>query len=208
VGTAAASTVSCTIVGGTVSGPTTCTTGTGSTPYFDWAITTPDTANSGNAYTYVQHWVVFPNDPGVHVYTQLVHNATDIAGGVGQMQWVFRDNQSTFTHTYEVNSGLGILGVEDTPRPALADTESTDPGRTVQNAAEDLHGFSDIPGTFGRYFDTKYDFAGYEYLHQAHGLYGQASSGTNYGVWTVIPKLETWSAAPPSRTSTLPATST
>jgi len=195
-GTGATSTVSCTVVGGTVTGTTACTTGTGSTPYFDWSVTVPDTANSGNAYTYVQHWVVFPNDPGVHVYTELIHSASDIAGGVGQMQWVFRDNLNTFNNTYEVNSGLGILGVEDVPRPAVLDTSSTDPGRAVQNAAEDLHGFSDIPGTFGRYFDTKYDFAGYEYLHQAHGLYGVASSGTTYGVWTVIPRLETLVGGP------------
>jgi len=195
-GTAATPTVACTIVGGTVSGATTCTTGTGSTPYFDWSLTIPDSANSGNSYTFVEHWVVFPNDPGVHTYVELVHSASDAAASVGQMQWVFRDNLSTFDNTYEVNSGLGILGVENIPRPALSDTASTDPGRAVQNAAEDLHGFSDIPGTFGRYFDTKYDYAGYEYLHQAHGTYGVASSGKTYGVWTVLPRLETLVGGP------------
>ena len=187
----------CTIVGGTVTGPTTCTTGTGSMPYFDWSLTLPDSANSGNEYTFVEHWVVFPNDPGVHTYVELVHNTSDTAASVGQIQWVFRDNQSIFTHTYEVNSGLGILGVEDVTRPSVADTSTTDPGRTgVSNAVTDLHGFSDIPGVFGRYFDTKYDFAGYEYLHQAHGLYGAASSGTTYGVWTVLPSLETLVGGP------------
>jgi hypothetical protein len=195
-GTAATPVASCTVVGATVTGPVTCATGTGSTPYFDWAITVPDSANSGNTSTFVEHWVVFPNDPGVHTYVELVHNSSDAAANVGQVQWVFRDNQSTFTHSYEVNSGLGILGVEDTQRPAVADTSSSDPGRVVQNAAEDLHGFSDIPGAFGRTFDTKYDFAGYEYLHQAHGMYGPASSGTTYGVWTVLPKLETLVGGP------------
>jgi hypothetical protein len=107
-------------------------------------------------------------------------------------EWV----RCIFNHTYEVNSGLGILGVEDVTRPAVLDTSSTDAARTVQNAAEDLHGFSDIPGVFGRYFDTKYDFAGYEYLHQAHGLYGVGASGTTYGMWTVIPRLETLVGGP------------
>ena len=195
-GVAATPVASCTIVGGTVTGPTTCTAGTGSMPYFDWSVTVPDSANSGNEYTFVEHWVVFPNDPGVHTYVELVHNTPDTAASVGQIQWVFRDNQSIFTHTYEVNSGLGILGAEDVTRPSVTDTSSSDPGRVVSNAVEDLHGFSDIPGVFGRYFDTKYDFAGYEYLHQAHGLYGAASSGTTYGVWTVLPSLETLVGGP------------
>jgi hypothetical protein len=194
---AATTTPACTYVGATItSGTTTCTQGTGSTPYFDWSLTIPDTANSGNNYTFVEHWLVFPNDPGVHTYVELIHSASDAAGSVGQVQWVFRDNTSIFTNTYEVNSGLGILGPEDVPLPAVSDTSSSDPGRAVQNATEDLHGFSDIPGTFGRSFETKYDYAGYEYLHQAHGLYGTASSGTTYGVWTVMPKLETLVGGP------------
>jgi len=195
-GTAAPTTVACTIVGGTVTGTTTCTTGTGSTPYFDWSQTIGDTANSGNAYTFVEHWVVFPNDPGVHTYVQLIHKSSDAAASVGQVQWVFRDNLSIFNNTYEVNPSLTQLGVENIPRPAVSDTSSTDPGRVVQNAAEDLHGFSDIPGTFGRYFDTKYDYAGYEYLHQAHGLYGLAPSGTTYGTWTVLPRIDTFVGGP------------
>lgn len=191
-------TSSCTAVGITVVGTptTTCTAGSGTTPYLDWAITWADTANSANAYTFVWHYLVFPNDPGVHTYVQLIHNTGDIAGSVGQIQWIFRDNQNIFTHTYEVNSSLGWLGVEDIPLPSVADMASSDPGRVVQNAAEDLHGFTDIPSGFGREFMTKYDYAGYEYLEQAHGLYGPAASGTTYGVWTVIPKLETFVGGP------------
>jgi hypothetical protein len=197
-GTAAASTVACTIVGGTQTGTQTipCAVGTGSTPYFDWSMTIPDSTNSGNAYTFVEHWVVFPNDPGVHTYVELVHSAGDPAGSVGQVQWVFRDNLSTFTNTYSVNAGLGLLGVQDIPQPSVVDTSSSDPGRAVQNAAEDLHGFNNLPAGFTRQFFTKYDYAGYEYLHQGQGVYGQASSGTTYGVWTVLPKQETLVGGP------------
>ena len=195
-GTAATPTAACTIVGGTVTGTTSCTTGTGSTPYFDWSLTIPDTANSGNAYTFAEHWVVFPNDPGVHTYVELVHSASDGAASVGQIQWVFRDNLSTFTNTYSVNAGLNILGVQDIPQPPVADTSSTDPGRAVQNAAEDLHGFNNLPVGFTRQFYTKYDYAGYEYLHQGQGVYGTASSGTTYGIWTVLPKSETLVGGP------------
>ena len=195
-GTAATSTTSCTAVGVTMTGSVTCGIGTGSTPYFDWAVTIPDTTNSGNAYTYAQHWLVFPNDPGVHVYTQLVHNSSDIAGGVGQMQWVFRNNGAIFTHTYEVNSSLGWLGGEDIPLPPYNDPYQSDPGRTVSNAVTDLHGDPNVNASYGRWFETKYDYAGYEYLHQAHGLYGPAPSGTTYGMWTVLPKLETLVGGP------------
>jgi hypothetical protein len=198
-------TSSCVAVGVTIVGTptTTCTTGSGTTPYLDWAITWLDSASPTlNDYTFVWHYLVFPNDPGVHTYVQLVHNASNqnpVAApdnGVGQIQWIFRDNQSIFTHTYEVNSSLNWLGAEDIPLPSVADMASADPGRTVQNAAEDLHGFTDIPAGFGREFMTKYNYAGYEYLEQAHGLYGPAASGTTYGVWTVIPKLETFVGGP------------
>jgi hypothetical protein len=197
-GTAAASSVSCTIVGGTQTGTQTtpCAVASGDTPYIDWSMTIPDTANSGNAYTFVEHWVVFPNDPGVHTYVELVHSAGDPAGSVGQVQWVFRDNLSTFTNTYSVNAGLNLLGVQNIPQPPVVDTSSPDPGRQVQNAAEDLHGFNNLPAGFTRQFFTKYDYAGYEYLHQGQGVFGQASSGTTYGVWTVLPKQETLVGGP------------
>jgi hypothetical protein len=197
-GTAATPVAACTIVGGTQVGTQTipCTVASGPTPYLDWSLTVPDSANSGNDYTFVEHWVVFPNDPGVHTYVELVHSTSDAAASVGQIQWVFRDNLSTFTNTYSVNAGLGILGVQDIPQPPVADTSSTDPGRAVQNAAEDLHGFNNLPAGFTRQFFTKYDYAGYEYLHQGQGVYGTASSGTTYGIWTVLPKLETLVGGP------------
>jgi rhamnogalacturonan endolyase len=189
-------TAACTLTGGTVLGTpsTTCTIGTGSTPYLDWSHTIP--SDSTNAYTFTEHWIVFPNDPGVHTYVDLNHQTSDIAGSVGQMQWLFRDSLSIFTNTYEVNSGLNYLGVQNIPQPSVADTSSTDPGRVVSNAVEDLHGFTDLPAGFTREFYTKYDYEGYEYLHQGHGVYGTASSGTTYGIWTVLPNLDTFSGGP------------
>jgi hypothetical protein len=191
-------TFACTISGGTVVGtPTTaCTVVSGSTPYLDWSETYPDSASTSNAFTFTEHWLVFPNDPGVHNYVELNHSTSDIAGTVGQMQWVFRDSQTLFNNSYEVNPSLTSPGagsypvLVDLPRPSLADNGGAT-GRTVQDATGDLHGYSDIPGAFGRYFDTKYDFAGYEYLHQAHGMYG-----TKYGAWTYLPKSETLVGGP------------
>jgi len=157
--------------------------------YLDWQIT--NASSTTNAYSATEHWIVYPNDPGVHVYIELVHATTDIAGSVGQVQWVFRDNTSLLPNTYEVNPSLTGLGVEDVTLPSQSDLGSSAAGRSVENAVEDLHGFNNFPSNWTREFYTKYDFAGYEYLHQAHGVYGP-----NYGVWTVLNNKDTFVGGP------------
>jgi hypothetical protein len=77
------------------------------------------------------------------------------------------------------------------PIPDAAILNNTDPGRQVQNAALDLHGLSGIPAGFGREFYTKYDYSYYEYLHQAHGIFGPT-----FGAWTIVPRLESLSGGP------------
>jgi hypothetical protein len=158
--------------------------------YLDWSMTTVSNATT-NAFTYSEHFVVYPNDPGVHLYFVVNHATTDIAGGLGQIQYVFRDSLTQFTNTYTVDEGLGNPGVQILTLPSVADTSSTDPGRAVQNAVEDLHGFTDLPANYTREFETKYDYVSYEYLHQAHGLFG-----STYGVWTVLPVHDTQPGGP------------
>lgn len=162
----------------------------GSTPaYLDWWITYP--SSSTNAYTYTMHWVVTPDDPGIHVYFVANHATTDIAGSIGQVQWVFRDSLTEFTNTYSVNPSVNNPVPLDTPLPSSSEMFSTTTGRAVQDATVDLSGFTDLPSGWTRGFYTKYDHAGYEYLHKAHGLYG-----STYGVWTVIPSHESMVAGP------------
>ena len=156
--------------------------------YIDWWIAVPSSAS--NAFTTTEHFVLTANDTGFHVYSTVGHSATDIAGSIGQWQYVFRINLAQFTDTYTVNEGLGNMGVSDVPQPSTADTGSTDPGRQVENAVVDLHGFT-LPSGFTREFYTKYDYASYEYLHQEHGVYG-----STYGAWTVIPSAESLVGGP------------
>ncbi|HEX5284266.1 MAG TPA: polysaccharide lyase family protein [Bryocella sp.] len=156
--------------------------------YLDWWVTYP--SNSKNAYTYSEHWIVTANDPGLHVYFVANHAASDIAGSIGQVQWVFRDSLTQFTNTYSVNPSVNNPGVTTVPLPPSSEMFSTDPGRNVQDATVDLHGLPVPPG-FTREFYTKYDYAGYEYLHRAHGLYG-----TQYGIWTVLPSKESMVGGP------------
>ena len=156
--------------------------------YLDWWITTA--SNAGNPFTYSQHFILKPGDSGFHVYFAANHSATDVAGSLGQVQYVFRINLSLFTTTYSVNSGLNNLGESIIPLPAPSVLGNTDPGRQVQNAVLDLHGLP-VPQGFTREFYTKYDYSSYEYLHRGHGVYG-----TTYGAWAVIPSRESLVGGP------------
>lgn len=156
--------------------------------YLDWSISYA--SGPSNAYTWSEHFVVTPNDPGIHLYLTASHAASDIAGSIGQIQWLLRDSLTLFPNTYAVDPSINSPGAYITNLPDPAVTSTSDPGRNVQDATEDLHGFT-LPSTYTRSFYTKYDFAGYEYLHKAHGLFG-----SKYGVWTVLPSTETLSGGP------------
>jgi len=156
--------------------------------YLDWWITT--TSDSSNAFTYSRHFILADNDAGFHTYFVVNHSSSDIAGSLGQIQYVFRISQTLFTNTYSVNSGLNNLGATNIALPSPSVLGNSDPGRKVQDATLDLHGLS-LPAGFGREFYTKYDYSSYEYLHQAHGLYG-----STYGAWAVIPSHESLVGGP------------
>ncbi|HEY1256443.1 MAG TPA: polysaccharide lyase family protein [Terracidiphilus sp.] len=157
--------------------------------YLDWWISWPATSSSPWAYS--QHFIVQPNDPTLYVYTVTNHPSSSGAATWGQLQYVYRINQTEFNNTYQYNSGLGALGGWSINLPSKADLSSSDPGRAVENAVEDLHGFTDLPAGFGREFYTKYDYASYEYLLQANGNYGP-----NFGAWAVFPTTEHLAGGP------------
>jgi hypothetical protein len=156
--------------------------------YLDWWIETA--SSSTNAFTYTQHWIVYPNDPGVHTYIVFAHSATDIAGSMGQIQNLIRLSLTAFTNTYSYNSGLGNLGPSLIPQPSPTVSGTTDPGRQVQNAAVDLHGLT-LPTGFDREFYTKYDYSTYEYLHELNGVYG-----STYGCWAVFARNDSMVSGP------------
>jgi hypothetical protein len=156
--------------------------------YLDWWITTA--SNATNAFTFTQHYVLFPDDPGVHAYVVFNHGPTDVAGALGQVQYVFRISLSQFTTTYSVDSGLNNLGPTATPLPDPSVTGSSDPGRAVQDAAVDIHGLP-APAGYGRSFYTKYDYSSYEYLHRLHGAYG-----ATYGAWALFPASDSMVGGP------------
>jgi hypothetical protein len=156
--------------------------------YLDWWITTA--SSSTNAFTYTQHFVIADNDPGVHVYFVAQHGASDIAGSIVQVQWIFRLNKKLFTSTYSVDSGLHDTGPTTVSLPSFELLTPSDSGRMVQDATMDVHGL-DVPAGFEREFYTKYDYSSEEYLHRAHGVFG-----STFGAWTVIGSPESMVGGP------------
>ena len=175
--------------------------------YIDWWVKYP--SGTGNNFTYSEHWIVTPFDSGVHVYFVADHAATDATGSIGQVQWVFRLDQNKFNNLYMANEDLSNPGpVELGPMPTYAEyfgtinpngTGAADPGRAVQDATVDMHGYGEGPWaqyppiapTFGRQFGDKYDYSGYNYLNLSHGVYG-----SQYGAWVVFPSNESLVGGP------------
>lgn len=158
--------------------------------YIDWWIDWP--ASSTNPFNWQQHYIMYANDPGIHMYFVLNHGPGDIKGSIGQIQWVVRGNLSEFTNTYSVNTGLSNLGATTVPLPnaVLYGMNPYQPGRNVQNAVLDLHGLN-LPAGYRREFYTKYDYSSYEYLHRAEGVYGSTMAE-----WMVVPSSESLTGGP------------
>jgi len=180
-----------------------------SSSYLDWWVAYPASGVSPtNTTEYEEHFVVTPNDPGVHIYFSLNHPAqvTNSSGTLvnngsgtigGQVQWIWRGNVNAFTNYYQKDTDLSMFTGVTTPLPSTDDCFSSDNGRNDQDVTGrdtiDLHpqvgvtnAFSpypngQIPQGFHRHYCVKYDYSSYEYLHQAHGLFG-----SQYGQWVVF----------------------
>lgn len=165
--------------------------------YIDWWVTYPP--SSSNPFTWSHHRVLFANDPGIHVYFTLDHGPGDVAGSIGQIQWVLRPDLTQFTNTYSVNTGLGNLGATSVPMPQSVLFGGLPAGTNVQDATNDLHGCGTaadpacpaLPPGYRREFYTKYDYSSYEYLHQAEGVYGNSMAA-----WMVVPSTESLTGGP------------
>ena len=179
--------------------------------YLDWWVAYPASGVAPtNTTEYEEHFVVTPNDPGIHIYFSLNHPAqvTNSSGTLvnngsgtigGQVQWIWRGNVNAFTNYYQKDTDLSMFTGVTTPLPSTDDCFSSDNGRNDQDVTGrdtiDLHpqlGVSNafspypdpnsqIPQGFHRHFCVKYDYSSYEYLHQAHGLFG-----SKYGQWVVF----------------------
>ncbi len=158
--------------------------------YLDWWISWA--AGSGSPFTWTVHYALFPNDPTVWTYVVSNYDSAEGSANMGQVQYVNRISWVYFYDTYEYNEGLNNLGGWSLTLPPNADVNSGDPGRAVQNACVDLHGFTDLPSSgWGREFYTKYDYSTFEYLHQAQCLYG-----SQFSACSIFPSTESNEGGP------------
>jgi len=170
-------------------------------------------ASTGNVQ-YDVHFVVTPNDPGIHIYFAMKTGQGSTS--IGQIQWIFRDNPFLFTNFYNKWADLSMSSPVITQLPSVDDCFSAVNGRNVEDQTGrdtiDLHpdvgtgggtgvfnGFDaeqevngafpnpnastegQVPPGFHRNFCVKYDYSSYEYIHPAHGLFGD-----KYGLWVVL----------------------
>jgi hypothetical protein len=78
------------------------------------------------------HFVVIPNDPGIHIYFAMKQPGTG-SGSVGQIQWIFRDNVFQFTNFYNEWADLSMSSPVITPIPSVDDCFSAVNGRNVED---------------------------------------------------------------------------
>ena len=156
----------------------------------------PSGGTNNNPIDFQFHYVLFNNDPAVHVYEVLNHSATDPATSVGQGQFLFRtaNSSSLFPSFYQKNTGPNNLTGVTTPNlpstNANFGTVSGQTGRTVQDATTDLTG-SGIAGDNGTNFYTKYDYSTYTQFWQ-----GTTQYGSQYSVTALVPSTESMTGGP------------
>ncbi len=161
--------------------------------YVDVWTTVASTGTSTNPITYAFHYVLFANDPTVHVYEVVNHSASDPATSIGQGQFLFRSNPSLFPQLYQVDTGPNNLAATLKTVPSTASnfgTISAQAGRTVQDATTDLTG-SGLAGDNGSNFYEKYDYSVYDQFYQSETMLG-----SQYAVSSVISSMETMTGGP------------
>jgi hypothetical protein len=131
-------------------------------------------ASTGNV-EYDVHYVVTPNDPGIHIYFAMNHQAGQGSTSVGQIQWIFRDNIYQFTNFYNMFADLSMTSPVITQLPSVDDCFSAVNGRNVEDETGrdtiDLH--PDVgtgPGT-GAY-------NGFDAEQQVDGAYPNPNAST------------------------------
>ncbi len=165
--------------------------------YVDVWTNVASTGTTVNPITYAFHYVLFANDPTVYCYEVLNHAASDPTTSVGQGQFLFRSNPSTFPNLYQINTGPNQLGTANAQTTigipstnSNFNTITAQAGRTVQNVTYDLTG-SGIAGDNDTNFFTKYDYSVYTQFFQAETMYGN-----NYAVSEVDPSTDTLTGGP------------
>ncbi|MDP9175475.1 MAG: polysaccharide lyase family protein [Planctomycetota bacterium] len=182
--------------------------------YIDFSNTTQSTGTTSNPVTYAFHYVMFDNDPAIHMYEVVNHSSTDPSTSVGQGQFLMRVDPAKFNTLYQVNTGPNNLGSTTTllPQNSAQISELNGPNgygasvtatnsvthavvtynpRKNLNEVLDLNGDSDLQAGLGRQFLNKYDYSSYEQFRQ-----GQTEVGPNYALSSLFSSHDTFTGGP------------
>ncbi|HTQ40268.1 MAG TPA: polysaccharide lyase family protein [Pirellulales bacterium] len=163
-------------------------------------LTLNSSGNPTNPITYSFHYVMFNNDPAIHMYEEVSHASTDPATSIGQGQFLMRVDPTKFSTLYQFNTGPNNPGATVTNLPTttaqLAELNGSSTGYGNANRLDlaevlDLNGDADLEQLIGRNFLNKYDYSSYTQFWQ-----GQTEVGPNYAVSTVLPSKETMTGGP------------
>jgi hypothetical protein len=174
--------------------------------------TTTESNGTTNPVTYSFHYVLYNNDPAIHMYEVVNHSATDPAASVGQGQFLMRVDPAKFNLLYQTNTGPNNMGVTTTQLPnttallnELNGTSGYHASVSVTNGNTtttfnprldlpevlDLNGDTDLENQLGRNFLNKYDYSSYEQFRL-----GQTEVGPTYAVSSIFANHDAFTGGP------------
>jgi len=186
------------------------------TDYIDFWSAWPAYASNAttvvNATEYEEHFVVTPNDPGIHFYLSLNHptkvpigtvsgtpsTVNNTAGTIGgQVQWTFRSNAFVFPNFYQKLADLSMVNGVSTPMPSSADCFSADAGRNDQDLTGydtiDLHPQVGVSNAFSPYPNGeipqgfhRHFCVKYDFSSYEYIHQGQGLYGAKYGEFVAL----------------------
>jgi rhamnogalacturonan endolyase len=135
------------------------------------------------------HFVMRRGVPGIYTYLVLSHSATQPAGGVGQLRWVFRGDAGLLTRAYASATKQGHMVPNDAFQGAESIVDATfrlDPKRAAALYPEPLGRTRE-----GLPVYSKYDWSDYLENHVVHGV-----SSETEGIFMIQPSLEYYNGGP------------
>ena len=182
--------------------------------YIDFWTSTASTGTTANPITYQFHYVMFNDDPAVHVYEYVSHSATDPATNIGQGQFLLRLDPKQFSTLYQDDTSVNNPGPTITNLPTtttqlaalngtqgygdnvVVGTNSFNPRLDLAevldlNGDNGTNGTQNLEGLIGRNFLNKYDYSAYQQLENA-----KLEIGSKYYAAQIYPTQETLDGGP------------
>lgn len=134
----------------------------------------------------VQHYVLQPGVPAVHLFTIVSHSSSLVSDSIAQFRFVMRGDPTLFTHASVEDDPLGSAWRQSASTFPTPQQLAKAPA--VQDATYDLQGLN---SQYPKRYYTKYDWSAYYRDHVLHGFYGNG-----YGAWLTMDHNESFNGGP------------